>query len=234
MSRTRIEIPIGSKIGRWTVLEKVEEFSSTRYICKCSCEKGTIRSVLGKSLKNGKSKSCGCIAGSKTIGKRVGNDYTVKDDYIIFYDSKGNEFIVDKEDFEKVKNHPYTWYVRNHEKEKYVISKVKGKELKLHNFIMNPKEGFIVDHINGKPYDNRRSNLRITTVNLNAKNKGLNRINTSGVSGVHQTSKGKWVARIGVDGKRIHLGTFDLKEDAIKKRLDAEKYYYGEYSRVNI
>lgn len=53
------------KFGRWTVLHFDKETTSEKHkqywICECSCEKHTIKSVLGSSLVNGKSKSCGCL-----------------------------------------------------------------------------------------------------------------------------------------------------------------------------
>ena len=58
-------IDLTNKIfGRWTVLEHDEKLSRPRehrWICQCSCENKTIKSVLGRSLRNGTSTSCGCI-----------------------------------------------------------------------------------------------------------------------------------------------------------------------------
>ena len=34
-----------------------------------------------------------------------------------------------------------------------------------------------------------------------------------------------WYARIGVNGVKLTIGRFDTKEEAIKARLEAEKYY---------
>lgn len=50
----------GQKFGRWTVIKKVENLKSNdaKWLCKCEC--GTIREVLGKNLRNGRSSSCGC------------------------------------------------------------------------------------------------------------------------------------------------------------------------------
>lgn len=49
----------GQIFGEWTVLHK--DKSRPRYsICRCSC--GTIKSVFTSSLKNGTSKSCGCLS----------------------------------------------------------------------------------------------------------------------------------------------------------------------------
>ena len=46
----------GQKFGDWTVLEYL---GNQRWLCECSCENHTRRAVLGKTLRNGKSKSCG-------------------------------------------------------------------------------------------------------------------------------------------------------------------------------
>ena len=40
----------------------------------------------------------------------------------------------------------------------------------------------------------------------------------------------EWQAKIGVNGEKIFLGTFQNIEDAIKARLKAEKKYYGEFA----
>lgn len=58
----------GAKFGRWTVLSKASStvYASGKYIAEhrrwsCKCECGNIRDVSEGSLKNGKSKSCGCL-----------------------------------------------------------------------------------------------------------------------------------------------------------------------------
>lgn len=51
----------GEKWGKWTVLrfDYVDGWHGARFICRCEC--GAERSVLAKSLREGHSKSCGCI-----------------------------------------------------------------------------------------------------------------------------------------------------------------------------
>lgn len=57
-SKSCSESLLGLTFGKWTVLKK--DVSKPRnYICKCEC--GTIKSVFGGSLKQGSSKSCGCL-----------------------------------------------------------------------------------------------------------------------------------------------------------------------------
>lgn len=62
----------GNKYGRLTVLKRVEnnKHGTTRWLCKCDCGKEIITN--GQSLRNGQTKSCGCIiAGKKRSGDTV-------------------------------------------------------------------------------------------------------------------------------------------------------------------
>lgn len=58
------DIYLNKKFERWTVLDIVEQEgvapSYLKWLCQCEC--GTIRLVTGTSIKNGTSKSCGCLA----------------------------------------------------------------------------------------------------------------------------------------------------------------------------
>ena len=64
-----------------------------------------------------------------------------------------------------------------------------------------------IDHINGDPTDNRLVNLRDVSRTLNQRNQRKAKNNTSGVIGVCWHSRiGRRQARIGVGGKRLHLG----------------------------
>jgi len=51
----------GKRFGRWLVLERATDvpIGQTWWLCLCDC--GTKRNVIGGSLKNGKSCSCGCL-----------------------------------------------------------------------------------------------------------------------------------------------------------------------------
>ena len=68
-----VEDLTGKQFGLWTVLYRDTEKYNTRdirWICKCEC--GTIKSVLGKYLRNGKSVSCGCSKKVDLTGQRFG------------------------------------------------------------------------------------------------------------------------------------------------------------------
>jgi hypothetical protein len=102
----------------------------------------------------------------------------------------------------------------------------------LNRFIMGvkPTDLRVVDHINGNPLDNRKSNLRIVSRAVNAQNSRRSKINKSGHIGVNKQilSSGiiKYHPYIVVNRKLIHLGTFDTIEEAVEIRKKEEARYY--------
>ena len=86
--------------------------------------------------------------------------------------------------------------------------------------------GLCVDHIDGDPSNNRLDNLRVVTHQNNAKNQKTPSNNTSGVIGVIWVKGvGKWRARVMVEGKLLHLGYYEDKDEAIRVRKEAEVKY---------
>jgi hypothetical protein len=76
-----------------------------------------------------------------------------------------------------------------------------------------------IDHINGVKDDNRISNLRDVTNQQNQFNRK--------VKGCYwREDVKKWRAMIGIDGKRISLGSFNTEEEAHQAYLDAKKIYH--------
>lgn len=83
-----------------------------------------------------------------------------------------------------------------------------------------------IDHINGVRDDNRISNLRDVSGKQNMRNAPLASNNTSGHTGVRMDKRsGKWLARIKVNKKDIHLGAYSDINNAISARSKAEKDY---------
>lgn len=81
-----------------------------------------------------------------------------------------------------------------------------------------------IDHINGNGIDNRIENMRPVEHTYNLRNQRMYNNNTSGMNGVclHKPT-GKYAASIQILNKRIHLGLFSSKEDALAARLTAEQ-----------
>lgn len=81
-----------------------------------------------------------------------------------------------------------------------------------------------IDHINHDRADNRFSNLRDVTCLDNSRNRSGNFDSNSGVYGVTVCKEsGRWMARIKIKNKSVHLGMFERLSDAISARKRAEK-----------
>ncbi|AJA41418.1 HNH endonuclease [Geobacillus virus E3] len=161
----------------------------------------------------------------KNVPKKP-NKFDLSGDFGIGYTNKGEVYYFDKEDYELIKNH--SWYKNE---EGYLLSRINGKLVRMHRYILNAPKGKDVDHINHVRHDNRKSNLRIVTRSQNNMNKGLQSNSTSGYKGVNFCKdRNKWKAVIKINGKNIHLGYFNNKEDAIKARKLVEEKYFGEYT----
>lgn len=83
-----------------------------------------------------------------------------------------------------------------------------------------------IDHINRDRKDNRISNLREVTRRCNLINRGVQKNNSSGVTGVYYHIKSKkFIARIKMPEKDINLGSFISFSDAVLARWNAEVKY---------
>ena len=140
--------------------------------------------------------------------------------------TRGKYSIIDIESYDKVA--PYMWYSTPDE---YVRGTVDKKQVALHRHLMNPKEGFVVDHINGDPSDNRISNLRCITQQQNIWN---SRRNTN-VAEYKNISKigNRWQLRMSINGKETYLGLFKTVHEAIEAREVAYNLYRDEHTQKN-
>lgn len=62
---------IGDSFGRLTIVEKYKPdiHGDSQWLCKCEC--GTVKVIRQRSLRNGTTKSCGCIAKEVTSARSV-------------------------------------------------------------------------------------------------------------------------------------------------------------------
>jgi len=109
----------------------------------------------------------------------------------------------------------------------YIRININGKLYSAHRIAFLYMDGSMpdecVDHINHDRSDNRWLNLRRATYSENGKNQNISILNTSGFTGVHFNKyANKWQARIMSGDKRITLGSFTNKEDAISS-IQAER-----------
>lgn len=104
--------------------------------------------------------------------------------------------------------------------------------IKMHQVIMKPPGGFVVDHINRDSLDNRRANLRICTPMQNMKNRKHTH-SESGFKGVGRHASGLWRVRIAHDKKVYSLGHFIDPIQAAKAYDAAAIKLHGEFASLN-
>jgi HNH endonuclease len=142
------------------------------------------------------------------------------------FEGKKVETIIDTQDLMIADSYPNTWYVKRSGKSHFYVTGIYRKNGKqhviyLHRLLTNCPKDKVVDHINHDTLDNRRSNLRVVSQNVNA-------FNCKGNRGVGTRKDiNKYRARIMYNGKEIHLGYFDTREEALEARRLAEIKYYG-------
>lgn len=108
----------------------------------------------------------------------------------------------------------------------YVSVGVNGKRMRAHRVVWMmvyneiPSE---IDHIDGDRSNNRIENLRLVSRSGNNQNRGVQRNNTSGATGVSFDSyRSRWAARIQSNGKQISLGRFHSFNEAVRAYADAK------------
>lgn len=89
-----------------------------------------------------------------------------------------------------------------------------------------------VDHKNRNSLDNRISNLRESTQRENCQNRSKAINCSSGYKGVTKR-KSRWIAQIQIDGRKVHLGMYNTKEDAARAYNEASQRYFGEFAVFN-
>jgi len=161
------------------------------------------------------------------------NEYVFFDDYaeMKIYNKAGNvcaTTIIDICDVDKCKKNKWHLLING-----YVSTIIKRKNIRLARFLLDVTDSnMCVDHIDGDRLHNTRDNLRVCTILQNNKNQKLRVDNTSGHKGVYLDKKSNtWFTHITSDKVKYHLGYGLTKEEAIKRREEAEIVYFGEYSR---
>lgn len=164
------------------------------------------------------------------------NDYIIKDNVATFNvynqrNEKVTEFTVDKSDIDLIKYKKWRLSSKG-----YIVT---GNCTKtnpttwLHRILLNPNDDEIVDHIDGNPLNNCRSNLRICTQKENLCNKSFMSRNTSNYIGVtFDKKRNQWASEIRFNNKRIHLRRWHTIEEAVCARYIAEKILFKQYQNI--
>jgi len=148
--------------------------------------------------------------------------------------TRGKVALVDDEDF--VELNRYRWHVQSDKRtgkcyvmRNYILSDGRKTKRFLHRLIMKAKYIQIIDHIDGNPLNNQKSNLRFCSQLQNAANRNKNR-NKVGYKGVYKTKSGKYRVKISC----YHLGTFAKEQDAALTYNKKAVELYGEFANLNV
>lgn len=215
----KIEVNAGDKYGRLTVVELAgrDKGGGLLYLCKCDC--GNEKIVVKGNLVSGRTKSCGCFLKEETSRRRKKTNKVLLNEKdktaIIYATNTNNEFIIDIEDYEKIKD--YTWHETS---AGYLMEKSNLKSGRLlHRFIMNAPKGKVVDHINHNIRDNRKSNLRVCSQSDNL----LNRKTLP--KGIFKAKRGNNTYYL-VEMCGKYQGCFSNYDAAVEKREELLKQFY--------
>ena len=120
------------------------------------------------------------------------------------------------------------WYAVRHES-------WTRKLIRMHRDIMSAPVGIKVDHRDHDGLNNRRNNIRLATTAENGWNQCPRPGGTSKYMGVYwNKSRGKWIARICANGKRVYLGAYTDQKVAARIYNMACVQYHGEFANLNL
>lgn len=149
--------------------------------------------------------------------------------------TKGKAAIVDDDDFESISR--LKWHC---DKNNYAVRRSRrgtGRETtRMARLIMKAPREVEVDHVDGNPLNNQKSNLRLCSHMENCHNqRNYRKRKSSRYKGVDfNKALGKWQARIGVNQQQLYLGVFDSEVDAASAYDAAATKHFGEFAATNL
>lgn len=224
----------GRTFGLLTVAEYVGKRGRVHcWLCRCQCGNSSV--VRGPNLVSDRgTRSCGCewrVRRPRPINLNGDGTATVPL-------TRGMVAVIDEADAERVGM--YSWHARKSNQTHYATTTVYEGGVRLnihmHQLVMSVGPESLVDHHDGNGLNNRRGNLRVCNQSQNLGNR-RKFAGTSRFKGVSwSSSKGKWRANVKsrVKGVNMHLGYFDVEEDAARAYDNAARSLWGEFARLNL
>lgn len=153
--------------------------------------------------------------------------------------AQGKVALVDDEDYGPLVL--YKWRAQKRTNQRgsvnwYAVRNVGRKLVGMHNAIMCPPKGLLVDHKDGNGLDCQRRNMRLATPAQNNFNAPKQRNNKSGFKGVYlykRPATFPWRAAIRAEGKYHYLGGHSTAEAAARAYDAKAAELHGEFARLN-
>lgn len=143
---------------------------------------------------------------------------------------KGMTVAVDDCDVQLVRS--FSWSVQKCKGYFYAATKVSGRSILMHRYIIGAPRDSVVDHIDQNGLNNCRSNLRIATRMHNAANGYAHRDNALGFKGVRR-HRNYYAAQIRSNGVSRTIGYYRTVEEAAMAYDYTARVDFGEFARLN-
>lgn len=150
--------------------------------------------------------------------------------------TQGLSATVSDRDFAALVKH--RWHAHRVKNTHYAARYEAGQRNKvfMHRQILGAPSETLIDHRDGNGLNNQRRNIRFCTSKQNASSFRTKKNKKSRFRGVFwRPETGKWRARIWPADARtgIHLGYFEIEEDAARAYDKKAKELYGKFAQLN-
>jgi len=205
----------GNKYGRLRVIGRFKNnrYGNARWLCLCVCNKMVI--VFGSGLRNGNTKSCGCLRDERNTKRLTTHGLTKTVEYKTWNSMIQRCFNKDDAGYNNYGGRNITVCIR---------------WLKFENFFADmgiKPEGLTIERIDNNR-DYCKENCKWATWTEQGRNQRIRKDNKTGVNGVSWSKRHqKYCVRIRVNGKRLFLGHFDSLQRAAKVRKQGEQRYWN-------
>lgn len=213
----------GKVFSRLTVLSEAgrDKHEKVMWLCECSCGNKPILS--GNTIKSGNTKSCGCL--HKEIMSNILTTHGLRKHplYAVWLSMKARCY-----------NESYHQYADYGGRGITICDRWINSFRDFYNDVAyHYNDNLQLDRVdNDGNYE--PSNVRWVTQQQNGMNRRGATRSTSGYKGVSWNGgKGKWVAQIGLNGKKQHIGYFLDERAAAKAYNTYALEWFGEYAYLN-
>lgn len=216
---------IGQRFGRLVVIERMINYKSgnSRWLCECDC--GNRKVIIGSYLKNGHTKSCGCLRRDTREKKHTKNIYEVLGEIVKINITQSKFVLIDRVCLPAILK--YRWCAKRDQKTWYAIAHIYKSDgcrttFSMHRLIMglDPGDSGEIDHNDGNGLNNLLNNLRVVSHsenqhNRHGKSSRNGKIPTSRYRGVcWDKSSRRWRAQIVNNSIHINLGNYEDELEA--------------------
>lgn len=139
---------------------------------------------------------------------------------------KGYVAVIDDDDLGVFEGHSWRGHGLGFNNQVYMVAYLKGKSIYFHRLVMRAGKGDIIDHVDGNPLNNRKSNLRVVSASSNIRN-GVFKSDAEDMRNIYKC-RSRWRVFFSHHRKpKINIGYFATVKEARAARNEAALRLYG-------